>query len=124
MPVQWRPYMAISKPIRGDLIGHANATVYVSCRVLPMGWISACGVLQHVHRQLLSAIPRSLEPSAEIRSDAAFPDVGAQALRTLWQVYIDNVDVLEVCRTSQVADLVGTLADSVREALSLYKDSG
>eukprot|EP00971_Amphidinium_carterae_P099943 1976251-Amphidinium_carterae.3 len=64
MPTAWRRYMAISKPIRGELIGRPGETVYIACRVLPMGWISACGVLQHVHRRLLSSIPTSLDPAA------------------------------------------------------------
>ena len=57
---------------------HPGSTgqVYFCSKVVPMGWISATGVIQHVHRRLLTSPLhhlRCLEQAAEVRRDQPLP---------------------------------------------------
>ena len=60
--------------------------VYLCSKVVPMGWVSATGVIQHVHRRLLTSLLqhlRCLEPAAEIRRDRPLPDESLRTTRSL-----------------------------------------
>lgn len=53
LPKAWRPYMAFAWPVPGHLVGSSkNEMEYVASRVIPMGWIQAVSLFQHLHRQL------------------------------------------------------------------------
>eukprot|EP00974_Lingulodinium_polyedra_P001430 135334-Lingulodinium_polyedra.AAC.1 len=46
--------MALSKPVDGARVGRpAGTTCWLSVRVVPMGWLSAVGVVQHLNRRLI-----------------------------------------------------------------------
>eukprot|EP00971_Amphidinium_carterae_P351395 6492090-Amphidinium_carterae.2 len=144
LPEQWQPFMTISKPIPGRLLGLEATQVYLTCRVLPMGWVSACGILQHVHRRLLLSSPTSLlSADREIRKDTVLPvlkscsedlwntsSLDDKALLTeqpftlLWQIYIDNLDVIELCPEGAISSLVNTLSEQIARARELYEQSG
>ena len=58
LPPAWRPYFMLSKPVRGSAIGRPEREWHWPVvRVLPMGWISAVGVMQHLHRKLMITPP-------------------------------------------------------------------
>eukprot|EP00971_Amphidinium_carterae_P061642 1220564-Amphidinium_carterae.1 len=71
-----------------------------------MGWISACGLIQQAHRNmLLQPFPIGIAADGleEIRRDLPLPFLERRpaAERPLvcaqvWQIYIDNLDILEV----------------------------
>ncbi|CAK0802495.1 unnamed protein product, partial [Prorocentrum cordatum] len=73
----WLKYMAISKPVRRCVAGlSGKGMIYLAAAVVPMGWISATGVIQHIHRRLLRARHpelRQLSASEELRKDAPIP---------------------------------------------------
>ena len=52
LPKAWRPFMAFTWPVPGHLVGSDAAMEYVSSRVIPMGWIQAVSLFQHLHCQL------------------------------------------------------------------------
>eukprot|EP00971_Amphidinium_carterae_P021440 422923-Amphidinium_carterae.1 len=112
LPPSWRPYMTLSKPIPVSLVGSAYSWVYLSVRVLPMGWLRACGILQHVHRRLVLSSPgigagSLFQASREIRRDLVVPileesrntlddglcqdertGIAADAFPNLWQIIL------------------------------------
>ena len=55
LPEAWWKWFTFSKQVRGSVVGRPEAFVYLCCRVIPMGWVSAVGVMQHIHRVLLLA---------------------------------------------------------------------
>ena len=49
--------------VRRDLLGLVGTDpVWLASTVVPMGWISSTGVIQHIHRRLL-LVPKSIAPS-------------------------------------------------------------
>ena len=109
MPPCWLPFFCVGIKIRfSDVKGNAKAREfarrhwkghdvdgwgYLSIRVLPMGWISAVGLMQLMHRRILSAPPpdgAGLPTGAEITKSSPLPTSHDQRLREAWQVYLDN----------------------------------
>ena len=77
LPKVWRRWFAFEMPVPRQVVGLPGAGhIHVTSAVVPMGWISATGVIQHIHRRLLRC-PRPLEPALEtrleIRRDAPLP---------------------------------------------------
>lgn len=118
LPAAWRPYITFSKPVRSELLGRpAGSLVWLASAVVPMGWTSATGCVQHIYRRLVMAPPPAgagICKWDEIRCDAAFPSqassvtrVEGALLRKLWQVYPDSLDVWEIW---DFADLAAVLA--------------
>ena len=87
--------MAFSKPVPGDLFGSPHKLLYVAAAVIPMGWVSAVSLFQHLTRQL-SLLPRysgaQLNPLQEWRRDARLP-LRIHAEHQEWfQHYLDDFD--------------------------------
>ena len=160
LPKSWRGWMAFCRPIRGELVGGTvGQVVYLASAVVPMGWASATGIIQHIHRQMLLQPPPfggGLNGSLEIRRDRPLPtrrepgfhnttpDQGShvQTAEDLpavdraaastphmtwqaWQVYIDNLDVLEIWRELDLcAHMEGTLSPMAARAREAYERHG
>jgi hypothetical protein len=107
LPVQWRRYLAFNikrwSPISGGRPGWHFATT----TVLPMGWSSAMAVMQCVHRRVVSSLgPRSgqLPLGREVRRDRGLPLLQDRPeLRSAWQVYCDDFDVLTKSSSRRLA---------------------
>ena len=84
-------------------------SVYLGARVLPMGWASAVGVLQHAHRRLALRSPLSggagLLGACEIRRDAEFPDLELE--RSMWSLYLDDTTLVEILDKRVAKELEG-----------------
>jgi hypothetical protein len=85
-------YLTLSKPVRGRVLGlKHNDWTWLTMNVVPMGWLSAVGVIQYLHRQLalrVAGLPRQLE----LRRDRP-PALNEKfEIRRFWQLYIDNFD--------------------------------
>eukprot|EP00972_Heterocapsa_arctica_P052018 7653761-Heterocapsa_arctica.AAC.1 len=75
LPAVWRKWFALSKPIhrRGD--GGVLQEVWLTVGVVPMGWLSAVGIVQHIHRRLGGSVlpgAASIEETMELRRDLEF----------------------------------------------------
>ena len=121
LPKPWHRWMALSKPIRRSLVGlEGDEPIYLASCVVPMGWISATGVIQHIHRLMLrQPIPRmsELPASDELRRDQPLPahrrevgssstgrsaDQGARPSRVeVNKVRPSELDVVYIGRTGQ-----------------------
>ena len=54
LPSSWKPFMTFVQPVDGSVVGKKPGTeVYVASATVVMGWISATGVCQHLHRNML-----------------------------------------------------------------------
>ena len=62
LPEVWLPYMAFERPIDWRSLGvdRDGSTILAAC-VLPMGFTSSVGIMQHIHRRL------ALEPGSRCR---------------------------------------------------------
>ena len=103
---EWLKYFVFGEPLSGAYFGLDPTRLYhLAARVPPMGWVSAVGVCQHLHRQLLktaSPLGAGLPPPCELRKDRVLPGGSTQVGMSWWQVYIDNFDegrVLDVLRS-------------------------
>eukprot|EP00972_Heterocapsa_arctica_P096243 14199636-Heterocapsa_arctica.AAC.1 len=52
LPAVWRKWFALTKPIHRPGPGGHLETVWLTVAVVPMGWLSAVGIVQHIHRRL------------------------------------------------------------------------
>eukprot|EP00971_Amphidinium_carterae_P267184 5300233-Amphidinium_carterae.1 len=56
LPFVWKPFFTFCEPVPRSLLGLSGAgSCYVASVVVSMGWISACGVVQHLRRNMLLA---------------------------------------------------------------------
>lgn len=59
LPPCWRGLMTFRWPVPGVLLGLAVDWTYVCSAVIPMGWINAVSLFQHLHRRLGMTAPPS-----------------------------------------------------------------
>ncbi|CAK0842773.1 unnamed protein product, partial [Prorocentrum cordatum] len=77
LPAVWHKYMALSKKVSRSCLGLDGAgEVHVAAAVIPMGWVSATGIIQHIHRRLLREWLEGVPPlpeDRELRRDLPLP---------------------------------------------------
>eukprot|EP00973_Karenia_brevis_P071172 9888254-Karenia_brevis.AAC.1 len=91
-----------------------------------MGWTSSTGVIQHIHRNVLlyALSPRSrLSGATEIRKDKPMPRFersksSHHTYMSLWQVYLDNFDGLEVATKDSLVE--GSVSSDLALAKEIY----
>ena len=87
IPKRWRRWMTFAKLVNRECFFPGRpGQVYLCSKVLPMGWVSATGVIQDVHQRLLTSPLqplRCLEPAAEIRRDRPLPDESSRTTGSL-----------------------------------------
>ena len=52
LPPAWRGLMTFRWPVPGSLLWYPSEWAYVCSKVIPMGWLNAVSLFQHLHRQL------------------------------------------------------------------------
>eukprot|EP00438_Fugacium_kawagutii_P029614 Skav202657 [mRNA] locus=scaffold1791:57070:68236:+ [translate_table: standard] len=91
LPRVWRAFMTFKWPVPGTMVG--------SAAVIPMGWINAVSLFQHLHRQVgMSKPPQGAGHAAalEWRRDMPMPfDSGGQ-VKSFVQFYLDDFDTPEM----------------------------
>ena len=77
LPDCWQPYFAVGKCVSPAELGISNDKTrgYLSICVLPMGWSSSVGIMQHAHERIMLEATTASRPakrgtSEEDRSDA------------------------------------------------------
>eukprot|EP00438_Fugacium_kawagutii_P005653 Skav226155 [mRNA] locus=scaffold3275:8981:13610:+ [translate_table: standard] len=99
LPKGWSRMMTFGPQVPWRVLGvQREGSVHIGARVLPMGWASAVGVLQHAHRRLALRSPLAggagLLGQCEIRRDSVFPDLEVED--SLWSLYLDDTNLVEV----------------------------
>ena len=126
LPLAWQRWMVLSKPICDSALGRNGPPVWLAVGVTPMGWLSAVGVVQHLHRRLYFPGLRNsacLREAAEHRRDTGFPMRLHPQSRKCWKIYVDNWDFGEVVDEATAKRILGEASVeqlAVREACSLW----
>ena len=127
LPEVWLPFMTFAWPVPGYLVGlpHERET-YVACSVIPMGWLSAVSLFQHIHRRLGFAerpLGAQHEPESEWRRDKRIPVTLMKKNRWV-QFYLDDFDAPEEVSKEEMPSLVGTMGPAQKKQRSAYARVG
>lgn len=108
IPPSWSKLMTFQKLVTWKQLGvDREGSVRVGSAVLPMGWSSAVGVMQHAHRRLNSPLSGAgLLGDLEIRRDSVFPLVETDGCAA-WSLYLDDTSILEILEKKVAAELEG-----------------
>ena len=138
LPPAWWKWLCFSKPVtraQAGLAGNPLEKVLVCLTVVPMGWTSATGLIQHAHRALcrLAGFPSACEirrdrplrqfwlDHGDGRGQVAFK---SDWLYYLWQIYLDNLDILEVASEEDLRHWVQTTSEAVQDMRKVYDAKG
>ncbi len=114
LPKAWRPFMAFAWPVPGELVGKMAGTLeFVASRVIPMGWIQAVSLFQHLHRSLgMNECPAGAGHAAEKewRRDRPMPQTADGEMTEFVQFYLDDFDCPEICPSVGWEQLGGKLS--------------
>ena len=127
LPKTWRPFMAFVWPVPGHMVGSNAKMEYVASRVIPMGWIQAVSLFQHLHRQLgMEQPPKGAghKEESEWRRDRAVPQTLDSKVNEFVQFYLDDFDCPEVIPSEGWEDLQGTMSSTHRLQRSAYERWG
>ena len=122
LPEGWGKYMAFHWPVPRALLGLAGkGNTHVCAAVIPMGWVNAVPLFQHLHRQLglNPAFGAELPPNLEWRRDRPWP-LEAQSW---FQFYLDDFDAVEIFEASNTPE-PGTVADFQARQRAAYSYAG
>ena len=98
LPAAWWPYMVFSRPVPAEEVldllpkDFEGTEVWAASGVIPMGWLSACGLMQYLRRWLATLPPprgAGLPRARELRRDMPAPS-GWQS--GVFEIYLDNFD--------------------------------
>ena len=128
LPEAWRSLLAFRWPVPGKEVGLPHLeSVYLASAVIPMGWLNAVSLFQHLHRKLgISPVPAGagLREEQEWRRDRAIP-ASATSLNGGWiQYYLDDFDCPEFVSRADWARLQGTLSATHRRQRASYARQG
>eukprot|EP00438_Fugacium_kawagutii_P006300 Skav233308 [mRNA] locus=scaffold4193:88579:93795:+ [translate_table: standard] len=122
LPPGWSRMMTFGPQVDWKVLGvDKPGSVHIGARVLPMGWSSAVGILQHAHRRLALRSPLAggagLLGQCEIRRDSIFPDLEVE--ESLWSLYLDDMSLIEIMEkkvAEELKDKVPEEQDRLRKA--------
>ncbi len=128
LPDSWTHLMSFQKLVSWKALGiEKEGRTRVGACVLPMGWASAVGVLQHAHRRLALASPLSggagLPREMEIRKDAVFPKLDVEE-GAAWSLYIDDTTLLEMMEASVAKEVQGRPSEEQERLRAAYTHWG
>eukprot|EP00438_Fugacium_kawagutii_P019945 Skav209628 [mRNA] locus=scaffold4224:30594:35975:+ [translate_table: standard] len=93
LPSSWKPYLTFERKVAWKALGvQAEGETYMSACVLPMGFASSVGIMQHLHRRLAlwsqeeggGGLPATLE----LRKDRQWPRLDDYT--PVWCLYLDD----------------------------------
>ena len=127
LPQGWAERMCFQRKVPFQSLGiDQEGDTYIGATVLPMGWNSAVGVMQHAHRRLALRSPirggAGLLGMCEVRRDAIFPDL--EHHEGIWSLYLDDTNVMEVLDAKLAQELEGTPADEQKRLRAAYEHWG
>ena len=123
LPKGWSKLMTFAQKVSWRSLGKDQpGETFVGATVLPMGWSSAVGVLQHAHRRLALRSPLAggagLLGGCEIRRDSVFPDLEVE--EKMWSLYLDDTNLMEVMETRVAKDLEGKPSEEQERLRKAY----
>ena len=111
LPKDWSQLMAFDMPVQWKDLGFSReGSTRIGACVLPMGWSSAVGLMQHAHRRLALRSPLSggagLLPGLEIRKDEVFPALEVDG-GAAWSLYLDDMTIIELLEEKAAKSVEG-----------------
>ncbi len=127
LPKAWSELMVFREKVKfSDLGLPGEGETFVGAAALPMGWHSAVGVMQHLHRELALRGPEkfgaALRAGQEIRRDGIFPDLEEESL--LWSIYLDDTTFLEKVSKMAYEQVKGVPPDEQENLRRAYRHWG
>lgn len=122
LPPVWRKFMAFKWPLPGALLGRKSSWVYVASAVIPMGWLQAVSLFQHLHRQI--GVLAGHDPSLEWRRDRASPLRSDHTVLEWYQFYLDDFDCPQLVPVETWPFLQGTLSQMHAAQRAAYDKLG
>ena len=127
LPEEWAPYLTFNLGFPGHMIGKGDGGQYfLSCRVLPMGWSSAVGVMQELSSNLLRW--GGLPTSQQVCRNKPLPPWLVEALvesqekgQGWWHIYLDNFFSAEKVAWNDVGEEGKRLHDATER---IWNDTG
>ena len=126
LPKEWLPFLAFGSPISWRALGFdRDGITYMAACVLPMGFASSVGVMQHIHRRMALWGPlrgAGLSAHLEVRRDREWPllEEGAPA----WALYLDDSTFLKKVQTKMNEELSGLAPDDQERMRRVYQYYG
>ena len=128
LPKEWSQLMTFSMPVKWKSLGiDREGDRWIGASVLPMGWSSAVGLMQHAHRRLaLRSFPgggAGLIPGLEIRRDEVFPELECDG-GAAWSLYLDDMTILELLEEKAARSVEGLPAQEQERLRAAYSHWG
>ena len=128
LPKAWSQLMAFQMPVKWTSLGFdKEGSTMVGASVLPMGWSSAVGLMQHAHRRIaLRSFPSGgaeLLPRLEIRKDEIFPPLECDG-NAAWSLYLDDMTILELLEEKTAKSVEGLPAEEQKRLRAAYSHWG
>ena len=128
VPRSWHRMMAFRWRVPGELVGKPKGTqAYVCSAVIPMGWLSAVSLFQHLHRRLgMMDYPlgAGFESQQEWRRDRPVPQPSKQPVVSWVQYYLDDFDAPEIVPESEYKNLEGSMSETQTRQRAAYQRQG
>ena len=108
LPACWLPYPAFERPKTRALGVDKEGDTFLGASVLPMGFNSSVGIMQHIHRRLALWNPlegAGLLDNLEIRKDREWPDLDQET--PVWCLYLDDSTFLRRLEMQVMESVVG-----------------
>ena len=127
LPEDWSQ-LCFEKKVKWKSLGEDRpGSTWIGACVLPMGWSSAVGVMQHAHRRLALRSPfqggAGLVPEMEVRKDTTFPVLEVEG-SAIWSLYLDDTNILELIDKKVAKRLEGKPSDEQLRLRAAYTHWG
>lgn len=118
MPVGWRGLFVYEKKVPAECLGlEGKEPTFVALRTVPMGWISAVGVVQAAIRHLAFKVAK-LPESAEVQKHKELP------ADDKFLLYLDSVDQLRIVSKTMAKVVQGEASEEHRRFKEACQQKG
>ena len=127
LPEPWRRFMTFRWPIPGQRLGLGDKPIYLAACVIPMGWLNAVSLFQHLHRRLgLRPYPdgAGFEESMEWRRDRCSPLDSGGKTQSFIQYYLDDFDTPSIVPSEGWEKHQGKLTKLHQQQREAYERAG
>ena len=116
MPPAWRGFLAFEKKVPAGVHGRTQP-FRVGLRTVPMGWLSAVDVIQHVVRKLVYQ-EAEVPTATEIAKGRLFPPGPDYSM-----VYLDSFDLLRVRAAHDIHQVLHTESESHQRFVAVCENT-
>ena len=123
LPSTWTPFLAFEKQVAWQALGvNRPGKTYLGACVLPMGFNSSVGIMQHIHRRMaLRSLPAggALDAALETRKDREWPVLSEET--PAWCLYLDDSTFLRKLEANVSEALQGKTREQQEQMRRAYQ---